>query len=375
MSNRIRWRGDGDSSTNENNDSRSSNSDRSGNSYSTAPTMYTLEPESTLDEAWDSELDDDCEDSKESVQTYASTHISEEEEELWDDEDPAYELVDFPEGEHQFDPTLDAIPSTPRDFANLFPSSRRLSIRHDDSTIDGNMNLRVDTLVEPHWSATKVNYTLFHLRMQDLKNREFSLRRYCRDSGREVCHSVRKYQTPADRHPALQKSFSSAIGMFKRHTDSKSSGVGHQANDLLRRTDSGYGSIHDEPDWSQLNKYGKQQPPVRMPTNTIKLEFSNYAHVNVKRRGPASNKRYEFDYWGHSYAWKRHVTWEGSVEEVSFHLIRDDKREPLAHIIPVPFTTHQAEEERLKGGWVPECSMWLTDNAVINASSDIAEYV
>jgi hypothetical protein len=112
-----------------------------------------------------------------------------------------------------------------------------------------------------------------------------------------------------------------------------------------------------------------------MPTNTIKLEFSNYAHVSLKRRGAASNKRYEYEYWGHSYTWRRHVTKEGRLEEVSYHLMRDDKTNPLAHIIPVPLTTTQLEEEKLKGGWIPPCNMWITDEDIFNELPDVAEYV
>ncbi|MBE7181245.1 MAG: hypothetical protein INR71_08560, partial [Terriglobus roseus] len=41
-------------------------------------------------------------------------------------------------------PPTPIYPATPSDFAELFPSSRELLIRHDDTTVDGNMNLRVD---------------------------------------------------------------------------------------------------------------------------------------------------------------------------------------------------------------------------------------
>jgi hypothetical protein len=40
--------------------------------------------------------------------------------------------------------------ATPSDFSELFPSHRRLIVRHDDSTLDGNMNLRIDTEVTMH---------------------------------------------------------------------------------------------------------------------------------------------------------------------------------------------------------------------------------
>lgn len=364
------WHSHGNSSQSENSSYRYSNSDRSDHSFSTAPTLYSERPQlpyryDTCDGQVEGHSDgpyfDYYEDPKQSNGTYAST-FSSRDDGFSDDEQP-YELLDFSEEENQFDPIRDAIPSTPKDFAKLFPSTRRLSIRHDDSTVDGNMNLRVDTQVN------KLNYTLFHLKMQDLKSREFSLRRYARDSGREVCNSIRKYQTPnSERRPALQKSFTSALVPFKKHTDAGLSGIGY-----LKRSDSGYGSIYDDRDDRSSVYSVRKETPSRMPTNTIKLEFSNYAHVNVNRCGTGSNKRYDFEYWGVNYAWKRHVTQDGRFEEISFQLMRDDKPTPLAHIVPVPLTTSQAEDERQRGGWIPPCSMWITGEEIFSALPDVAE--
>jgi hypothetical protein len=372
MTSGSQWHGRANSNGSQSSSSQRSESDRSDHSFSTAPTLYSLRPQppnrydtydGRLEGCYDETSYHFYEDPKQSNETYVSTAPSEEDEEFSEDEAPPYELIDYPEEQHPFDPARDAIPSTPKDFATLFPSARRLSIRHDDSTIDGNMNLRVDTQVN------KFNYTLFHLKMQDLKSREFSLRRYERDSGREICHSIRKYQTPAsERTPALQKSFTSALAPFKKHTDSRASAVGN-----LKRSDSGYASVYDGRDDNSARYSVRRGPPLRIPTNTIKLEFSNYAHVNVSRRGAGTSKRYEFEYWGINYAWKRHVTREGRFEEVSYQLMRDNKPTPLAHIVPVPLTSSQAEDERRKGGWIPPCSMWLTSEDILNAMPDVAE--
>jgi hypothetical protein len=299
-----------------------------------------------------------------SFNTYASTEASDLDVE--DDDEPAYEVLDFAEEHYQ----SDAIPATPRDFADLFPSSRRLSIHHDDSTIDGNMNLRVDTLVETEWSSQKQNLTMFHLKMNDLKSREFSLRRYCRDSGREVCKTIRKYRLPSSKQrPALTKSFSSAFANIKKLHEEKAPHMRH-----LQRNDSGYGSVFTEAlDDGSVKEPKESKLAKRLPTNTIKFEFSNYANVELKRRGAGSNKGYQFEYWGHSYTWKRKIKQEGDFEEVSFHLLRDDKLTPLAHIVPVPLTREQAREEKNKGGWIPPCSMWITDSEIIEGSPDIAE--
>jgi hypothetical protein len=310
-----------------------------------------------------------------SVDTYASTS----EEDLVDELD---DMPDYDVPTYRHEPlACDAIPTTPRDFGDLFPTSKRLSIRHDDSTIDGNMNLRVDTQVEER-GHRKQNYTLFHLRMQDLRTRQFSLRRYCRDSGREVCHSTRKYQKPAaEMRPVLQRA-STALASLVKSDSRPSTAAG------LKRADSGYdsvqGSVHaddddddqDTPRESRPKSVGFSKGRALIPTNTIKLEFSNYAHVDVKRRGAKSYKKYAFEYWGHNYSWKRIVKKEGREqhESVSYYLVRDDNdKEPLAHICPVRLTHEEAHEEAACGGWIPPCYMRVTDEDILHSDSDISE--
>ncbi|RAR13704.1 hypothetical protein DDE83_002889 [Stemphylium lycopersici] len=308
-----------------------------------------------------------------SVETYASTS----EEDLADDFD---DMPDYDVPVYRHEPLgCDAIPTTPRDFGELFPTSKRISIRHDDSTLDGNMNLRVDTQVEER-GHRKQNYTLFHLRMQDLRTRQFSLRRYCRDSGREVCHSTRKYQKPAaEMRPVLQRASTALASLVK--SDSRPS-----TSSGLKRADSGYDSVHfgvrpnhdDEPAESRPKAVGYSKGRALIPTNTIKLEFSNYAHLDVKRRGAKSYKKYAFEYWGNDYSWKRIVKKQGrdQQESVSYYLVRDDNdKEPLAHICPVRVTPSEAHEEAARGGWVPPCYMRITDEKILGLDSDISDVV
>jgi hypothetical protein len=111
-----------------------------------------------------------------------------------------------------------------------------------------------------------------------------------------------------------------------------------------------------------------------LPTNTLKLEFSNYAHMEVKRRGAKSHKKYTFEHWGHGYSWKRIVKKECEQETISYYLVRDDNcNEPLAHICPVRLTQAEAREEAARGGWVPPCYLRITDDKILKADSDIAE--
>ncbi|KAJ4324027.1 hypothetical protein N0V94_001527 [Neodidymelliopsis sp. IMI 364377] len=379
MSRNVHWRQH--QSSNSTHSGRSADSDRS---YETAPTEYSdRRPSLPHSETCYARVEGrqdyfPCKDertrylppARSSVDTYASTS----EEDLADDADDMPEY-DVPQYHHEPLPT-DAIPTTPRDFAELFPTTKRISIRHDDATIDGNMNLRVDTQIEERHHK-KQNYTLYHLRMQDLRTRDFSLRRYCRESGREVCHSIRKYQKPPqEKRPVLQRA-STALASLVHKTESRPSTAAG-----LKRSDSGYesarGYVEEEDDDVEEEPHSKSAGYFKgralLPTNTLKLEFSNYAHLEVKRRGAKSNKKYVFEHWGYDYSWKRIVKKERDQESISYYLVRSDNdKEPLAHICPVRLTQTEAREEIARGGWVPPCYLRITDDKILHSESDIAE--
>jgi hypothetical protein len=266
-------------------------------------------------------------------------------------------------------------PSTPEDFAALFPSMDRLSIRHDDFTPDGNMNLRVDTVVSGRRRRT---IQLFHLRMYDLNKREFSLRRYCRDSGREVCNSKRKYTDQASQsRPALPRSMSSAIKTLGRPQLKRTSTAGSMLS-TKSRPGTSYSTADADDEFneafSQALSLDKKHKARQVATNSIKLEFSNYARVDVERCGSKNSKRYEFDWWGHKYSWKR-VT-DKLTGVVSFHLLRDgNANTPVAHIVPETRSPTQVAADEYAGGWVPPCHMWLSDEELVNAMTDVADVV
>ncbi|KAI9655446.1 MAG: hypothetical protein M1831_004862 [Alyxoria varia] len=273
--------------------------------------------------------------------------------------------------------SYDILPATSRDFSELFPSSRKYNIRHDDTTFDGNMNLRLDTPVVSYGGKGK-KITLFHLRMYDLRSRHFSLRRYCRESGREICHSVRKNQKPILGHRiGLQRSLTSAFASFRSLTDHKS----HEgpAPSGLKRYDSGYDSVHGYEEKSE----GSERPSSSYSSNAcvssgdvINLEFSNYAHISLHRRGIKLKKRYDFDYWGNQYSWTKSINKLGTLRQVSYHLVRRKDERKVAYICPEPLSASEAQEETDQGGWIPPCSMWINDPSIIyNESSDVADVV
>jgi serine/threonine protein kinase len=266
-----------------------------------------------------------------------------------------------------------ARPSTSCDFREFFPSQRRLYIRHDDMTEDGNMNLRVEIEVPEGRYRTRIQ--LFHLLMHDLKARKFSLRRYCRDSGREVCHSSRRYRKPASERPAIQRSVSNALASLRNKPESKRTFSGGSLKHIPRQ-DSGYASNGDEDDdeVDSLMPYeSKPRSSIPMPTNTTKLEFSNYALVDVKCHGAMSHKRYEFEYWGSNYAWKRVCINDSADKSFSFHLRKDNSGPAIAHIVPELHSRSQICVEEEASCWVPPCSMWICDERVWSALTDISE--
>ncbi|CAN8103192.1 unnamed protein product [Discula destructiva] len=254
----------------------------------------------------------------------------------------------------------------------------RLSIRHDDFTTDGNMNLRVDTVV-PGRSRTAVQ--LFHLRMYDLAKRDSSLRRYCRESGREVCNSKRTYlaPTPTSR-PTLQRSMSSAMKTLSgaarpafRRQNSSSSTI---SSGKRPATAHSFDTSRVDASCPSPRAFTGDYKPHSQPraTNAIKLEFSNYARVDVERKGVKNSKRYEFSWWGHHYAWKR-VAEKHMDGVVSFHLIRDGQSPPIAHIVPETRSPNQVEDDERAGGWVPPCYMWINDKSVLDAATDVADVI
>ena len=344
----------------------------SNHSVSTAPTDHSIRPSlhqyqspgnPYAKDGWDIPQYDyvDYVEPQASTETYESSISTDDR-----DQDEDAVIYGIPDDCHET-VAPKALAASPKEFAEYFPSTQRLCIRHDDSTMDGNMNLRIDTKARTH-DGGDVDLTLFHLRMHDLRRREFSLRRYCRDSGREVCHSSRRYAKPSViKRPGLQRSMSSALSSLRSKSDNKTSTVTN-----LKRHDSGYDSMHDETAEDSETTSSKRSSGMSIPTNTTRLEFSNYAHLEVRRRGTKASKRYDFEYWGAKYAWKRVAVASGNFKEISYHLHNTKTTASMAHIVPIPQSGSDLREESAKGGWVPPCAMML-EESVIDGSTDLAE--
>lgn len=356
--------------------SSTTSSETSERSKSTAPTIYSdHRPTSKrnepviVDSHEHSNHDDDAVGPRDSVSTYAST-VPSIDEITTEEPGPLYEVFDR---RLEFFPT-DALPSNPHTFGDLFPSSRRLRIRHDDATLDGNMNLRVDTVV-PHRAGHQQDVTLFHLRMYDLFSRRFSFRRYCRDSGREVFHSERKQHSSFSSSTAhglekkLGRSWSTALASL-RPGSSNANGQSGRRDSGSRPAANEEGVFLDDEELDSQDNNDRQ--PVGF-TDTTMLEFSNYAHVEVNRRGAGIAKRYDYEYWSTRYQWRRECRREGDLREVSYHLFNTQSSKPIAHLVPDILTPSEAIEEEDKGGWIPPSSMWISDSSVYEKMPDVAE--
>lgn len=291
--------------------------------------------------------------SSSSVDTYASTHASAE-------DLPSLSLDNFPRERGQcFDP--DAIPTTPADFAELFPSSRRIMIQHDDSTPDGNMNLRIDTDITTK-SGRRRKMTLFHLRMHDLAERRFSLRRYWRNSGREVANSKRKYIAPVPSGASLPKR-----GMRRACT----------APELRRpdawQRDPGCESDEDEDDFMEKLRYFHIANEIKatIPTDSIRLEFSNYAQVLLDPVYHGERKQYNFEYWGEQYTWRKRSLRDGDEIVNSFELLNLETQQKVCSIVPDALSAEEMEFEAAQGAWVPACSMRLLQKTISDDLGDV----
>lgn len=274
------------------------------------------------------------------------------------------------------DPTIRS--SDPRAFSKLFPSMDLLSIRHDDRSVDGNLNLRVETTATT-MKKRPVTVQLFHLVMYDLVQRDFSLLRYGPDSGREVCSS-RRSASVSRPGPAMQQIYSALQSPFLRsransypshEPDQARIGPPHHAQPVSNTRSTQYEDTRrvsiPSPN-TTITTHEREKP-----SNTIKLEFSNYASITLHHKHKSS-KKYTFDWWGHNYTWRRETN--KSLNAASFHLIRDgDSAAPVAHIVPEVQSPTEAQAERAAGGWVPPCFMWICDTSVIEALTDVAEYV
>lgn len=344
------------SSTSTRSHSSSHTQDTSITSYSysnTKPTdkkSATYEAYEVVDEPLSYEEDYGV-DPRASIDTYASTIADEKE----------------PSSQRSLNPLMrsicyqpDAISTTPAEFAELFPSTRRLLIQHDDTSPDGNLNLRLDTELSIS-RGHRVKLTLFHLRMYDLAERQFSLRRYQRQSGREVCSSKRKYLKPTSKPSSPSKKGSLVNALTKMNLKAFNSKPrpkpAHEPEDTESEDD--------------LDLFDQADVEASIPTETMRIEFSNYAQVELQRTRRGDGKMYDFEYWGQQYTWRKVIYQDEEESIFSFELVNMASGNCLAHITPDKLSRQQSRHEASQGTWVPPCSMRVTEKGISGDLGDV----
>lgn len=202
-----------------------------------------------------------------------------------------------------------------------------------------------------------------------------------------MCNSARREVVPAhERRPALRTSWSNVFAGFrpgsaaghcppngeqlKRQHSRFEAGCGHgHENDYDAREEVNKGMVEED----ELEKEKEGLGALPILGETILLEFSNYAHVELRRKGPGSTKKYEFEYWSTKYQWRREVRKEGDLHEVSYFLVDTRTSKTIAHLVPDTLAPLEVVEEESKGGWVPPSSLWISDPEVYKTMPDVAE--
>ena len=85
-----------------------------------------------------------------------------------------------------------------------------------------------------------------------------------------------------------------------------------------------------------------------------------------------THRRYDVEYWGVKYHWRRLVLRDGEDEQICYHLTRTGSTDVLAKIMPEPSSPLEQRHEERKGAWVPRCAMWISDETVLH-SQDVSE--
>lgn len=326
----------------------------------------------------------------EEPETYYSDTDSYSSEDDYEYAAPSYLPESYPQRKY----SDEAIPTTPSTFAEYFPGTTVLKIAHDIDSYDGDMNLIISTdEYAQNKNGKRIVHKvqpvqLYHLKMNDLATRKFSFRRYCRESGREVCET---YLTPANR-PALGRTMSNALASMKRTPSWSSAKSSKSARSMpVQRQDSGYASHEDEacyesgPDDEIEEEYfpsvsSSEPSKAQGPTNITKLLFTNLAQVYVKRKGQKANKHWDFEYWGKGYEWRRVA--KADADAFEYRLYRageEDERKRIATIAPdADIPEYQKRAEERIGAFVPASTLQIHDLRALgkeDARADLADVI
>ena len=205
------------------------------------------------------------------------------------------------------------------------------------------------------------------------------------ESGREACHYILKQIKPRQPEPTSglhrtidgkikdiwRRASSGSVSFRRRSTSTRGSVASSRGSTSSRHNSISSRAGYDDSDNEDLIQK-ESTVNVSFASNTMRMEFSNYAKVDIKRRGSTSSKRYDFEYWDSMYSWKR-VVEKGDRTKDSYHLLKDNGTTAIAHIVGNMLTRSEVLKEKQEGYWVQPCSLWISDQRAVNSLTELAE--
>jgi len=166
------------------------------------------------------------------------------------------------------------------------------------------------------------------------------------------------------KRPGLQRSVSRALQSIRGKSESEKQMV-------LNRQDSGYCSNPDDEDEEERPR--SRESNDEQKSSSFRLEFSNYAHVEVNRKGIKGSRKYDFEYWGKNYSWKRLIRRHPATgdDEISYSLVNNGNGSIVASIVPDP--NNSMDEEA--GEFIPACTLQLKDATLQDLHADVADVI
>ena len=248
-------------------------------------------------------------------------------------------------------------------FSSLFPSCETLFLNHDQGVDDSHMTLSIATATS---QGLGPRVQLFYMKMNDLKKRDFSLRRYHRTSGREVCRTSRVFRKIVRKRPRVRRSISNSVSSIHSMSSGRGGLSGSQTSSQSgAESPSGWSDYSVASNLNTNSKRPRRTSSSPEPTNHIAIDFSDHTHVELSRTGIGRVRNYDFEYWGSKYRWRRTRRKRESLgTELRYSLRSPPQEQVLAHISIEESLESQQVPNKAKRDWIPQARMRITDKEI-----------
>lgn len=261
-----------------------------------------------------------------------------------------------------------AIPSTPKNFSQLFPSYDTLFLHLNNEAEDDNITLSVATATS---EGIRPLVQLFCLKLQDIRRREFSLRRYHRSSKREVCHTSRVHRRHVRKRTRVRRSISNSISSIHSMSSGRRSSASSRMSSQVSSSSGAGSEAFQSNSIPARNENFLHRPSSPEPTNQIKMTFSSHTHVDLFRKGKGFGKRkyYKFDYWGTKYHWRRRIEDGPFGVVIQYSLYEVPGQSLLAQIRVQQVEEVEGHDPNVFRGWLPHARMRIVHEKIIFSGS------